>query len=481
MVEGQPRSPARAMASRFISRADAARWRIAGADHRRSCRPAGPERSSSGWIPPAVAPRSKTMAGRCRRSRGPSSSRGARVVVPEVFLTGEGTGSRTPVKDEEKYAGYYYGYNRSALANRVHDVLTAIAFAGSAGARELHVIGTGAAGVWTLTAKALAGPAVKHAAIDLVGFDFDQIARVDDDRVLPGALKYGGVLGIASLCTDGSTSSSVPLRLRRRRGLHDRRRSRASPAPRRPTRWRRPYRVGEIVNAVGCYFRAAPQMRNSTRPLPYNAPVRSRRVPLRRRPAGCLLPRAVAGPVLHGLALVRGGRLSARLLPGAHDQERARRRRLWRWDSPFLFVNFRLAFRTLTRREIVVVTPDGPRVVVGRSHTADAVRRARGGGRTGCCSPSMPDRTGRTGCFFAMPCRSERSIPILGRDVAFYVFELPFLQWLQSLALLLLALTTSASASSISSAGRLGLAFTQGVLRQAAGARPPLGARPRSG
>ena len=30
----------------------------------------------------------------------------------------------------------------------------------------------------------------------------------------------------------------------------------------------------------------------------------------------------------------------------------------------FLFINLRVAFRTLTRRELVLVTPDGPRVVV---------------------------------------------------------------------------------------------------------------------
>jgi hypothetical protein len=110
------------------------------------------------------------------------------------------------VKNDEKYAGYYYGYNRSTFANRVHDVLTTIAYAGRADTRELYVIGTGGGGLWALTARALAGPAVKRAAVDLGGFDFDQITSVDDERLLPGALKYGGVLGIAALCTDGRTS-----------------------------------------------------------------------------------------------------------------------------------------------------------------------------------------------------------------------------------------------------------------------------------
>jgi dienelactone hydrolase len=132
--------------------------------------------------------------------------KGARILVPEVFLTGEAAGSRARVKNDEKYAGYYYGYNRSTFANRVHDVLTTIAYAGRADTRELYVIGTGGGGLWALTARALAGPAVKRAAVDLGGFDFDQITSVDDERLLPGALKYGGVLGIAALCTDGRTS-----------------------------------------------------------------------------------------------------------------------------------------------------------------------------------------------------------------------------------------------------------------------------------
>jgi dienelactone hydrolase len=132
--------------------------------------------------------------------------RRARILVPEVFLTGEAGSSRTRVKNEEKFAGYYYGYNRSPMANRVLDVLTTIAYAARADARELHVIGTGGAGLWALTAKALGGRVVKAAAVDLGGFDFDQITNVDDERLLPGALKYGGVLGIASLCTDGRTT-----------------------------------------------------------------------------------------------------------------------------------------------------------------------------------------------------------------------------------------------------------------------------------
>ena len=131
---------------------------------------------------------------------------GAALLVPEVFLTGDPPGSRTPVKDEEKYAGYNTGYNRSIVANRAHDLLTAVAFAKTHGARHMRLVASGGAGVWALPARALAGAEIERAAIDLGGFDFDQITRVDDDRLLPGALKYGGVTSLVSLCTEGRTT-----------------------------------------------------------------------------------------------------------------------------------------------------------------------------------------------------------------------------------------------------------------------------------
>src|SRR5262249_37637970 len=53
--------------------------------------------------------------------------------------------------------------------------------------------------LWALLARALAGPSSTNAAIDVGGFDFTQIKQPDDELMLPGALKYGGVLGFAPL------------------------------------------------------------------------------------------------------------------------------------------------------------------------------------------------------------------------------------------------------------------------------------------
>jgi dienelactone hydrolase len=132
------------------------------------------------------------------------------VLSPDVFLTGEFhlPGQATPAPGmEQKYhkdlpfAGYVYGYNRTVLANRVHDLLTVITFARTQLRPEkLHLVASGKAGVWSLLARDLAGDAISRAAIDLDGFDFDQVMSTSDEMMLPGALKYGGVYGFTALC-----------------------------------------------------------------------------------------------------------------------------------------------------------------------------------------------------------------------------------------------------------------------------------------
>jgi len=92
------------------------------------------------------------------------------------------------------FAGFFYGYNRGVLANRVHDLLTVIAWAGD-GARRVQLAAFDRAGVWALLARALSDGAVDRAAIDVHGFDFDRVEDVWDEMMLPGALKYGGVGG----------------------------------------------------------------------------------------------------------------------------------------------------------------------------------------------------------------------------------------------------------------------------------------------
>jgi hypothetical protein len=121
------------------------------------------------------------------------------------------------------YAAYTLGYNRSVLAERVHDLLSAVAMAhATSGAKSVYLIGLKEQGIAALLARAIAGDTIARAAIDLNGFDFDQVTRDTDPMLLPGALKYGGVFGFAQLCpADTTLLCNMPETSgRRTTGLH---------------------------------------------------------------------------------------------------------------------------------------------------------------------------------------------------------------------------------------------------------------------
>jgi hypothetical protein len=131
---------------------------------------------------------------------------GAAVLAPEVLLTGRLVPREGPRKlpvdgsRHARYPGYTYGYNRTLMADRVHDVLTALGHARSVeGCRAVHLVGLGDGGLWALLAKGLAGSAVGRTFAERPGFDFADVRDVDDPRFLPGGLKYGGWGAFAAL------------------------------------------------------------------------------------------------------------------------------------------------------------------------------------------------------------------------------------------------------------------------------------------
>jgi hypothetical protein len=62
------------------------------------------------------------------------------------------------------------------------------------------LVGWDEAGPWTILARALCGDAVDRCAADFDGFRFDKVRTVNDEMMLPGALKYGGLPAFAALC-----------------------------------------------------------------------------------------------------------------------------------------------------------------------------------------------------------------------------------------------------------------------------------------
>jgi hypothetical protein len=117
------------------------------------------------------------------------------VCMVECFRPGE-----TTQQVNKNFAGYTFGYNRPLLANRVHDILTAVAWArGEKAVKTVDLAGFGKAGPWAVLASGLAGDAVRRIAADLDGFRFEHVIDMNDEMMLPGAIKYGGLLTLAAL------------------------------------------------------------------------------------------------------------------------------------------------------------------------------------------------------------------------------------------------------------------------------------------
>ena len=108
------------------------------------------------------------------------------------------TGGKMAV--DKGFAGYTYGYNRSLLANRVHDILSVIAMGrGHSSTTKLSLVGFGEAGPWTLLARGLCNDEIAKTAVDLHRFKFEDVAALDDPMMLPGAIRYGGMPSFARL------------------------------------------------------------------------------------------------------------------------------------------------------------------------------------------------------------------------------------------------------------------------------------------
>jgi dienelactone hydrolase len=127
----------------------------------------------------------------------------AAILAVDVFGTGELSLEKPPAVNPQ-YAGFTFGYNRPLLAQRVHDILTAVAHArGHEKAKTVSLAGFEKAGPWALLARGLCGDAVARTAADCDDFRFEKVRRTDDEMMLPGALKYGGLPALAALVAPG--------------------------------------------------------------------------------------------------------------------------------------------------------------------------------------------------------------------------------------------------------------------------------------
>ncbi len=116
--------------------------------------------------------------------------RSNRVFVIEPFGTTPETKKRTQIG--QSFAGYYWGYNRPIVAERARDIQTALAWANQKGTKAI-VAGIGSGAVPLGLALAASPGLCDRAELDLQGFRFEDLKALEDERFLPGALRWGGM------------------------------------------------------------------------------------------------------------------------------------------------------------------------------------------------------------------------------------------------------------------------------------------------
>jgi len=131
---------------------------------------------------------------------------GYRVASVDLFLTGEflAEGETAKYAVNASFPGYTYCYNPPLISQRARDIVLvhdALERFGTSG--PVHLVGVEGAGPWVLLAQAQMRSPNSKTIVDLNRFRFQDITSADDPNVLPGALRYGDIQGLASLAAIG--------------------------------------------------------------------------------------------------------------------------------------------------------------------------------------------------------------------------------------------------------------------------------------
>jgi hypothetical protein len=155
--------------------------------------------------------------------------RGGAVLGIDAFQTG---GAKAP-RDRKKLA--FTVFNQTDDANRVQDILTALAYVQSrSNSQKVNLAGLEMGGVWSAFARALAGPGVNLAA-DLSQFRSNVDQEYLDKFFVPGLRKAGDFRAVAVLDSQDrlllhNAGSGFPAEWARQSGKADIRADRASEA-----------------------------------------------------------------------------------------------------------------------------------------------------------------------------------------------------------------------------------------------------------
>lgn len=123
---------------------------------------------------------------------------GATVVGMDLLYQGEFLAEgraleQTPrVKNPREAAAYTFGYNHSVFQQRVHDLLTVIAFVRNHenAPKTLRLVAHAGAGHWAACARAVSAEAVQEAAIEVGDFRFAKVNDLHSPDFVPGGAKY---------------------------------------------------------------------------------------------------------------------------------------------------------------------------------------------------------------------------------------------------------------------------------------------------
>lgn len=134
--------------------------------------------------------------------------RGYAVASADLLYLGDFVGNGVPLVEARRVeyrsaaVPFTLCYNHSLFAQRVHDILTLLAFVKHHESKpsKICLAGDGAAGIWATAAAAVAPDAVDRLAVDTKGFRFAIITSDTDVNLVPGALKYGDVPALLALC-----------------------------------------------------------------------------------------------------------------------------------------------------------------------------------------------------------------------------------------------------------------------------------------
>ena len=146
---------------------------------------------------------------------------GATVVGPQLLLQDSESMQRV-VSNPREAAAYSFCYNHTLFAQRVHDVLTLIAYVRSYQVdgetpKRLHLVGVNGAGPIVASARAIAGELVDRAVVQTDRFRFASLTSFRDPSFLPGAVKYGDLPAMLALsaphetCIVGESTADMPV------------------------------------------------------------------------------------------------------------------------------------------------------------------------------------------------------------------------------------------------------------------------------